>query len=356
MTDDPARPSGVSAAPPCAADDLLTRVALLLPAAPAPTDAAVTAARARLAAAPVTEHSDRRLHLPRLSSPRSRRRPLVVNTALAVVVVAVTLALVSGAVGSPPPAEAGARAALLQAGASAGRATPLTPRRDQLVHVTTHSTGFSDLWLGFGLMAPDMTPLPDDCTFQEWDPVDPTATGGRATTCRSHPTTDGQTIRPIPPVDQRTVLPELFPTEPWDQLQALVGPPSKAYDALAARARADQRMSTPVPLSPQELHERILREVGRLMGQGGPQVDSVLYQVAAMLPGVELVDGLVDVDGRSGTGVSITTGSRSTDLVFDPSTGQALGGRTLDRHGDRGHPAGATYAWSTTTRVVDAIG
>jgi len=59
---------------------------------------------------------------------------------------------------------------------------------------------------------------------------------------------------------------------------------------------------------------------------------------------------------RIGTGVSVTHGGKSTDLIFDPATGEALGVPTLDRHAGFHRPAGTVDASSTTTKVVDSVG
>jgi hypothetical protein len=60
-----------------------------------------------------------------------------------------------------------------------------------------------------------------------------------------------------------------------------------------------------------------------------PQVRAALYQVAAELPGVELVGRVVDDAGRAGVAVAYT--NRNTDapnrweLIFDPTTAELLG-------------------------------
>jgi hypothetical protein len=60
-----------------------------------------------------------------------------------------------------------------------------------------------------------------------------------------------------------------------------------------------------------------------------PQVRAALYQVAAELPGVELVGRVVDGAGRPGMAVAYTKWNSDapsrTELIFDPTTAELLG-------------------------------
>jgi hypothetical protein len=61
-----------------------------------------------------------------------------------------------------------------------------------------------------------------------------------------------------------------------------------------------------------------------------PKVRAALYQVAAELPGVELVGRVVDGAGRAGVAVAYSNPSSDArsrqELIFDPSTAELLGG------------------------------
>lgn len=72
-----------------------------------------------------------------------------------------------------------------------------------------------------------------------------------------------------------------------------------------------------------------------------PQLQSALYEVAARIPGVQLVGEVEDPLGRWGTAVTLSTYGQTTpapdaepptrreELIFDPQTGQVLSERTV---------------------------
>ncbi|WP_186382352.1 CU044_5270 family protein [Amycolatopsis rhizosphaerae] len=64
-----------------------------------------------------------------------------------------------------------------------------------------------------------------------------------------------------------------------------------------------------------------------VMGPTPPAVRASLYRVAAMIPGVEVVDNATDASGRSGIGVAHTENSDGDKamLIFDRNTYQVLG-------------------------------
>ncbi|WAL64622.1 CU044_5270 family protein [Amycolatopsis cynarae] len=66
---------------------------------------------------------------------------------------------------------------------------------------------------------------------------------------------------------------------------------------------------------------------GLVMGPTPPGVRANLYRVAAMIPGVEVVDNATDALGRSGVGVAHTENSAGDKvvLIFDRNTYQVLG-------------------------------
>ena len=88
-----------------------------------------------------------------------------------------------------------------------------------------------------------------------------------------------------------------------------------------------------------------------------PAVVAALYEVAARVPGVELVPGAVDVAGRRGIAVALTSYWTRRELIFDDTTGTFLGARELTAHAQMGYPAGTLFtSQATTVTVVDAIG
>ena len=55
-----------------------------------------------------------------------------------------------------------------------------------------------------------------------------------------------------------------------------------------------------------------------------PQVRSALYEVAARIPGIELVRDAVDPAGRAGTGVTLSSAAVRIELVVDPEDSRLL--------------------------------
>ena len=330
-------------------DPMRASIALLLPDAGPPEARRTAAARAQLVttAAAVPPRRGRRRRA-------ATRRPVVAGLGVAVAAVLVALAVVFTGAGVTPSAEARARTVLLQAGASAGRATPLRPRPDQYVYIRDHRGGTH------------MTPRPHsdpsprefvavEWTDEQWSPADPTRdTGFRRTDPNPGADPNRQGL------EVRAPKPDFWPDgmDPtWTYLQTLVGNPDRLYDRFAAGAYQPPTVNTPEPQSPEDLHYRMFEGVGHLMGEGGPQLDSDLYEVAARIPGVRIIDGLVDLDGRRGTGVTLTYQQSRADLVFDPMSGQALGTRTVALDGNALYKSGlVTDGTSKTVRVVDAIG
>ncbi len=60
-----------------------------------------------------------------------------------------------------------------------------------------------------------------------------------------------------------------------------------------------------------------------------PEHRAALFEVAARLPGVVLDGDVVDVEGRTGVGVSLTEGTRKIQLIFDEATSEILAERTF---------------------------
>lgn len=91
-----------------------------------------------------------------------------------------------------------------------------------------------------------------------------------------------------------------------------------------------------------------------------PTQRAALYEVAARIPGVELVGGVTDHQGRPGIAVAMRdeqAGVRSA-LIFDPGTGALLGEEQITLAGNWwGYPEGTIVGWATylEAAVVDAI-
>jgi hypothetical protein len=92
-----------------------------------------------------------------------------------------------------------------------------------------------------------------------------------------------------------------------------------------------------------------------------PRQRAALYEVAAKIPGVELVGRVRDPVGRTGLAVAMTYPSSGTRamLVIDPETGVLLAEQNVTLADNfYGYPAGTVVGHATyvVTRMVDAVG
>jgi len=90
-----------------------------------------------------------------------------------------------------------------------------------------------------------------------------------------------------------------------------------------------------------------------------PQLRSALYQIAAGLPGVELVGTVKDEVGRDGVAVGYTSHGIRHELIFDPDTSALLGERymvTDPGQVQEGHfQVGSVFGWAVylSSGIVD---
>jgi hypothetical protein len=106
----------------------------------------------------------------------------------------------------------------------------------------------------------------------------------------------------------------------YDDLLALPTDPGRLYDYFHKQADGHSR-GTEVEMF--VLVSDVLRET-----PAAPALQAALYEVAARIPGVQLVGPTTDRTGRHGTGIAMVDleGSRH-ELVFDPGTATPLGER-----------------------------
>lgn len=80
---------------------------------------------------------------------------------------------------------------------------------------------------------------------------------------------------------------------------------------------------------------------------------AAMYRAMTHLPGVEITEEFANADGRTGTAIGLSMGSRKAvreDLVIDPATGRLIGRRSLAPNGT---VAGTDVI---TTRITDELG
>ena len=88
-----------------------------------------------------------------------------------------------------------------------------------------------------------------------------------------------------------------------------------------------------------------------------PAQRAALYQVAARIPGVELVGPVKDTAGRAGVAVGMSDQGIRFMLIFDPDTSALLGEEQVALDGNPyGYPAGTRVGYATylVQRIVDS--
>jgi hypothetical protein len=107
----------------------------------------------------------------------------------------------------------------------------------------------------------------------------------------------------------------------------------------------------------------MLTEVGDALRETdeSPALRAALYEVAARIPGIELLGPTTDRLGRAGVAVAYSSSSAHErhELIFDPRTSALLGEQYESLDGNVfGYPAGTVtgYATYVSTGVVDALG
>ncbi|MFJ7258266.1 CU044_5270 family protein [Streptomyces sp. NPDC098085] len=110
----------------------------------------------------------------------------------------------------------------------------------------------------------------------------------------------------------------------------------------------------------QDPDQRAFTAIGDLLAEtwAPPRVSAALCRAAAKIPGVTVVHGAADAAGREGVSVARTAHGRQTQWIFDRTTYEFLGERTvLTEAGDAG-PAGTVLGTSAilTRAAVDRPG
>ena len=107
----------------------------------------------------------------------------------------------------------------------------------------------------------------------------------------------------------------------------------------------------------------MLGEIGDALREAdiSPQLRAALFEVAARIPGIQLIGPVTDRVGRHGVAVAYSDSTRhqSQELIFDPKTSALLEEdyRVLDGN-QFGYPAGTLIGYATyvSSAVVDRLG
>ena len=275
-------------------------------------------------------------------APRPRRR-LALALAGATAAAAVAGAVFLGS-DTPGGATASAATAVLRDAAEAARSEPVlaVPGDGRYLYVRRVEAYLSESDLGTRVLEPRLR--------ETWLSRD----GGRERTTfrrgifltpadRRHWESLGL---PTPGEPGRTVDVDVPPP---DQL-GLPSDPDELFDRLHDRARGHS--------------EGTYRQMFGLVRDGLIDVSATtgqraaLYEVAARIPGVQLIGRVRDRSGRPGVAVAMPNppdGRRET-LIFDPDTGAFLAEEQVALPGS-GYPAGKPIAYATyATSIVDAVG
>jgi hypothetical protein len=311
---------------------------------PAPGPDSTDAARAAMTAGRAT---GRVVTLP-APRPRIRWRVGVGVAAAAVAIALVVPAILPG--GGPGGAEPAAAAALHRAALAAAKqpAAP-APQLGQFVYTKSRS-------VNIGMWA-----MGDGQTFSVTQPVTREAWIG--------PDGSGRLLQ--------TSGTATFPTPADEEAWRAAGSPdlregSTTDDAFAAGGLSFVDLSG-LPTDPdallQVIEDRTIvggppgdAETFTLIGDllretyATPALRAALYEVAASLPGVELIGTVRDASGRSGVAVAYEHDGTRNELIFDPETAVMLGESSVVTEAGPMGPAG-TIVWSAVylaSGVVDS--
>lgn len=104
--------------------------------------------------------------------------------------------------------------------------------------------------------------------------------------------------------------------------------------------------------------EQAFKTITEALGTGVIPADlrAALYEAAALMPGVTVLDRQATLDGRTGISIGMTKADHvaRVEMIIDPDTGLLIGEREVLLADWAGMPAGATPVWTAiTTSVVD---
>jgi hypothetical protein len=85
-----------------------------------------------------------------------------------------------------------------------------------------------------------------------------------------------------------------------------------------------------------------------------------VYRALALVPGLDVTTGAVNLDGRAGVGLGLEQDGTRLELVVDPAGGQLIGQRLVLTRAGRGMwaglPAGTVAEYTAvTTGVVGSV-
>lgn len=316
------------------------QAARVLPAMPFPE---LNSDRVRLRREHLLDEIDRQTHAVNPGrTPRFRRRiALTLAAATAAAATVVVISLNSGRTSQDAPPASAASVQLLERAALAADTQPTTAVRAgqyTYVKVIGYSTVLSEGQDGA------MERLRQDESMEQWTSVD----GGQRTLQRAG---GGDTYLPDLPGKGNLNSPT------YDFLAALPNDPDALLKKIYQQTEAEHGLGSGSTTGPDQ---EAFVTIGDLLRDqvAPPETTSALYRAAARIPGVITVSDAVDAAGRHGVAVAREHDDERTEWIFDTSTAQFLGERTVQLKDGPWGKAGAvvTSVAIVTSGVVDKAG
>jgi len=137
-----------------------------------------------------------------------------------------------------------------------------------------------------------------------------------------------------------------------------IGPPNLASLPTDPSALAAALAAGKVEGGPRGPAEEFV-QIGDLLREtdASPALRAAAYQVAATLPGVEVLGRVADHSGRIGIGVGYTNAGVRNELIFDPSTSALLGEEGVVVRPKSGVPIGTVDDWAVylSSGIVNSL-
>lgn len=264
----------------------------------------------------------------RIVSPHRRLRRLVVGGFAATVIAGGAVGVgISGWGGSSPAPATQASVVLLAASRTAAAEPATTVMPGQYIYV--HRTGTA----AYNTAA--VTYLQSQ-VYEAWLPPDGDGSGRiRVTYGPQQYLGDGDArrlasygVKPPAPGSQQswTIPPDQVPGDDladpsYAFLQTLPTDPDKLFALISEDAQT--RGVTP----PQQMLDTVSTLLSWSVAP--PELRAALYQVAARIPGIQVLGAAVDASGRPGTALAVIARGLRYELIFDPATAALLGTRTV---------------------------
>jgi hypothetical protein len=292
---------------------------------------------------------------------RSPPRRLIAAAAAAVVLAAGVLFV--QAARSDGPAPVASAAATLNSAADNINPVDEPIEPGQYRYIASRSRGLNNyLTARAGGDAPGRFTAVEEWTLEEWVPADLAQQCVLRSRATSRTWVEGDEerareagIEPLP-TDVHEEVNSCTGSGDWSRypsaefLASVTRDPRQLYDLL-------RQMPMPVAMSDASW---VMNRVAATLSSGRAPADlrAALYRALALLPGLEVIERVDNLDGHQGTALGLTEYGVRHDLIIDPATGQYIGERTVQVSDDSDLPPGTVVSFTSVSNpvVVDAVG